>query len=38
MQEIIVYICLGIALAYLVRKLFFVKKKSNDCGPGCDKC
>ncbi|MDA8595814.1 MAG: FeoB-associated Cys-rich membrane protein [Flavobacteriaceae bacterium] len=38
MQEIIVYICLGLALIYLVWKFFLNKKKDDGCGPECNKC
>ncbi len=37
-QEIVAFIALGIAIAFLLRKLFFKKKKTNkncdanDCG------
>lgn len=32
-QEIIAYILLGIAIAFLIKKFFFKKKKSGkDCG------
>ena len=34
-QEIIAFIALGIALAFLIKKFFFKNKKSNkDCGSG----
>jgi hypothetical protein len=34
-QEIIAFITLGIALAFLFKKFFFKKKKSDkDCGGG----
>ncbi len=36
MQEYLVYIALGIAVVFLVKKYFFSKKKDN-CGPDC-KC
>jgi hypothetical protein len=34
MQEILVYIALTIAVAFLVKKYFFKKKKGN-CDPDC---
>ena len=37
-QEILAYIVLGIAVAFLIRKFFLKKKKKNNCGPddcGC---
>lgn len=34
-QEILAFIALGIALAFLIRKFFFKNKKSDkDCGSG----
>jgi len=40
LQEILAYITLGIALAFLIRKFFFKKKKSDkNCGSddcGCN--
>lgn len=40
LQEILAYITLGIAIAFLVRKFFFKKKKSDkNCGSddcGCN--
>jgi glycopeptide antibiotics resistance protein len=36
-QEIIAFIALGIALAFLIKKFFFKKKKSDkNCGSGDD--
>jgi hypothetical protein len=35
MQEYLVYIALGLAIGFLVRKYFFTKKKGN-CDPNCD--
>jgi hypothetical protein len=36
-QEILSYLTLGIAVAFLVRKFFFKKKKNDkNCGDGCD--
>lgn len=38
MQEIIAFIALGIAVAFLIKKFFFKKKKSDkNCG-GDDSC
>jgi hypothetical protein len=35
-QEIIAFITLGIAIAFLIKKYFFKKKKSDkDCGGDC---
>jgi FeoB-associated Cys-rich membrane protein len=35
-QEIIAYVVLGIAVAFLVKKFFFKKKKSGkNCGEDC---
>ncbi len=34
MQEILVYIILGIAIGYLAKKYLFTKKKGN-CDPDC---
>lgn len=31
-QEIIAFIALGIAVAFLIKKFFFKKKKSKNCG------
>jgi glycopeptide antibiotics resistance protein len=31
-QEIIAFIVLGIALAFLIRKFFFKKKSDKNCG------
>jgi hypothetical protein len=31
-QEIIAFITLGIAIAFLIKKFFFKKKKSKNCG------
>ncbi len=36
-QEILAYIILGIALAFLIRK-FFLKKKKSDKSCGTDDC
>ena len=38
-QEIIAFVILGIAIAFLIKKFFFKSKKSdNDCGTGCGSC
>lgn len=34
LQEIIAFIILGIAVAFLIRKFFFKSKKKKDCGDG----
>ncbi|MES2864176.1 MAG: FeoB-associated Cys-rich membrane protein [Bacteroidota bacterium] len=37
MQEILTYICLALAVGFLVRKFFWKKKsKKNGCGDNCD--
>jgi hypothetical protein len=35
MQEILVYIALFAAVAFLVRKFFFPPKKQKNCGGDC---
>jgi hypothetical protein len=35
MQEYLVYIALGLAIGFLIRKYFFAKKKGN-CDSNCD--
>jgi glycopeptide antibiotics resistance protein len=36
-QEIIAFIALGVALAFLIKKFFFKKKNSDkNCGSGTD--
>jgi len=35
-QEIIVYIILGLAVLFLLRKFIFKSKKNNGCDTGCD--
>ncbi|WP_368086201.1 FeoB-associated Cys-rich membrane protein [Polaribacter sp. Hel_I_88] len=35
MQEIIVYILLFVAIAFLVKKYFFPAKKKSKCGTDC---
>ncbi|WP_188049190.1 FeoB-associated Cys-rich membrane protein [Flavobacterium sp. GP15] len=38
-QEIIAFVVLGIAIAFLIKKFFFKSKKSDkDCGSGCGSC
>ena len=38
-QEIIAFVILGIAIAFLIKKFFFKNKKSDkDCGSGCGSC
>ena len=35
-QEILMYVALGIAVAFLIKKFFFKKKKSDkNCGSDC---
>jgi len=36
MQEILTYIVLVIAVAFLIRKFFFKSKKKGNCGPDCN--
>jgi len=38
MQEILVYITLGVAIGFLVKKYFFKTKKKGNQDPGCDGC
>ena len=38
MQEILVYIALGVAIGFLVKNYFFKSKKKGDCDSGCDSC
>ncbi|WP_139059005.1 FeoB-associated Cys-rich membrane protein [Polaribacter vadi] len=35
MQEVIVYIILFLAIAFLVKKYFFPTKKKSKCGTDC---
>jgi len=36
MQDILVYIALGLALGFLVKKYFFKTKKKGTCNTDCD--
>lgn len=36
MQEILVYIALGLAIGYLVKKYLFSSEKKGNCNSGCD--
>ena len=40
MQDILVYIALGVAIAFLVKKFFFKSKKNKggNCDPDCGSC
>ncbi|WP_111706804.1 FeoB-associated Cys-rich membrane protein [Lutibacter citreus] len=38
MQDILVYIALGLAIGFLVKKYFFKSTKDDNCGPGCGSC
>jgi len=38
MQDYLVYIALGLAIAFLIKKYFFKSKKKGDRDPGCDGC
>jgi len=35
MQDILVYIALGLAIGFLVKKYFFKTKNSNKCDTNC---
>ncbi|MFY0602508.1 MAG: FeoB-associated Cys-rich membrane protein [Flavobacteriaceae bacterium] len=35
MQEVIVYIIVGLAVFYLARKYFFTTSKDEGCNPDC---
>jgi len=35
MQEILVYVALGIAVGFLIKKYFFKTKKNGNCDPDC---
>jgi len=36
MQDILVYIALGLAIGFLVKKYFFKSKKKGNCNTDCD--
>ncbi|WP_298365348.1 FeoB-associated Cys-rich membrane protein [uncultured Lutibacter sp.] len=38
MQNILVYIALGIAIGFLIKTYFFKSKKNGNCDPGCGSC
>ncbi len=38
MQDILVYIALGLAIGFLVKKYFFKSKKKGDCNTNCGSC
>lgn len=38
MQDYLVYIALGLAIAFLVKNYFFKAKKKVNRDPGCDGC
>jgi len=38
MQDILVYIAFGLAIAFLVKKYFFKSKKKGGCGTNCGSC
>jgi len=38
MQEILVYIALGLAIGFLVKKYLFKSKKKENSDPDCDGC
>jgi len=38
MQDYLVYIALGLAVAFLIKKYFFKSKKKGDCDPDCGSC
>lgn len=38
MQDVIVYVILGLAVAFLLRKFVFKKKGKGSCGEGNCKC
>jgi len=35
MQDILVYIALGLAIGFLVKKFFFKSKNKNNCNTNC---
>jgi len=36
MQDILVYIALGLAIVFLIKTYFFPSKKKGSCGTDCD--
>ena len=39
MQDVLVYIALGLAIGFLIKRYFFKsKKKKGSCGTGCGSC
>ncbi|WP_115878064.1 FeoB-associated Cys-rich membrane protein [Lutibacter oceani] len=36
MQDILVYIALGIAIAFLIKTYFFKSKKAGNCSSNCN--
>jgi len=38
MQDILVYIALGLAIGFLIKKYFFKSKSKGGCGTDCDSC
>ena len=36
LQQVLVYVLLGVALLFLLRKYFFKGKKKNNCDTDCD--
>ncbi len=38
MQDILVYIALGLAIAFLVKKYFFKSKNKGNCHTNCGNC
>jgi len=36
MQDVLLYIFVGLAALYLLRKFIFKSKKDSDCGPDCN--
>lgn len=38
MQDILVYIALGLAIGFLVKKYFFKSKKKGNCNTNCGSC
>ncbi len=35
MQEVLVYIALGVAIGFLIKKYFFKSKSKGNCDPDC---